>query len=96
VFSASVIAHLEAMRLSDTQRNAMWQVVPHPEWVADFVPGMLGSLENILGAQRHMPLWLRRCRLNAVAHTALPRYLLAAFTLWRGLPRARIAMAAMR
>lgn len=75
VFSAALVARVELLRLSDADRNGLFEVVPHPEQKEDLPTCFLASMRNVDRASRHLPLWLRRCRLNAVAHEPLLRYL---------------------
>jgi len=77
VFSAAVIAKLETLSMSDERRNNMWQVVPHPEFVEDFPEGLVQSLENTIRANKAIPWWLMKCRLNIMSHLPLPQYLVA-------------------
>ena len=91
VFSAAVIAHLEAMRLSDAERNAMWSVIPHPEQKRHLPSCMVSSLENLLRANRYMPFWLWRSRLNIPGHAPLYRYAKTAWRILRLLPDARMS-----
>jgi hypothetical protein len=87
VFSAAIIARLEQLDMDDTLRNAVCEVVPHPESSRDHPTTMLASFRNLLSANRHMPFWLRRNRLNLLHHETLHRYLIGAATLYRRLPR---------
>ncbi len=86
VFSAAILAKLEQLDLDDTARNAICEVVPHPEYAQDHPTGMLASFRNLLNANRHMPFWLRRSRLNLMHHEALHRYVMGAATLHRRMP----------
>lgn len=87
VFSAAIIAKLEQLDMDDATRNAVCEVVPHPEYSHDHPTTMLASFRNLLSANRHMPFWLRRNRLNLLHHEALHRYLIGAVTLHRQMPR---------
>lgn len=91
-FSAALIAHLELMDRSDEQRNRICAPVPHPELKQDLPVCLLGSLRNVINSTRHMPLWLRRSRLNPTHHEALHRYLRDAGRLTRLQPRAVASM----
>lgn len=86
VFSAAIIAKLGQLDMDDDARNAVCEVVPHPEYSQDHPTTMLASFRNLLSANRHMPFWLRRNRLNLLHHEALHRYLMGAATLYRRLP----------
>lgn len=86
VFSAAILAKLEQLDLDDAARNAICEVVPHPEHSQDHPTTMLASLLNLLSANRHIPFWLRRNRLNLLHHESLHRYLIGAATLYRKLP----------
>lgn len=86
VFSAAIIAKLEQLDMDDATRNAVCEVVPHPEYSRDHPTTMLASFRNLLNANRHMPVWLRRNRLNLLHHEALHRYVMGAATLFRRLP----------
>lgn len=75
VFSAAIIGHLEMLELDDAERNSVFQVIAHPEYKQD-MPGCLTiSFQNLLNANRTMPIWLRRSRLNLMHHDSLWRYL---------------------
>lgn len=93
VFSAALLARLELMNCSDAERNALWHVIPHPESTADMPDRLIRSLENLLAANRHMPVWLRRSRLNVAAHEPLHRYAISALRLMWMLPRAQASVA---
>lgn len=77
-FSAAVIAHIELLDLSDEKRNKICVSVPHPELKEDLLEALLTSTRNVMNWNRHMPLWVRRSRLNLGHEEALHRYLLAA------------------
>jgi hypothetical protein len=77
-FSAAMIAHLELLDISDERRNQICTAAPHPELKEDLPSSLLTSLRNLLNMQPHMPLWLRRSRLNPTHHDAPHRYLLGA------------------
>ncbi|MCC2658428.1 MAG: hypothetical protein K0Q76_3536 [Panacagrimonas sp.] len=96
VFSAAIIAKLALLNLDDAARNAMCEVVPHPEYTRDHPTAMAASFRNLLNANRHMPFWLRRSRLNLLHHEALHRYLLGAARLRRLMPQVEAAVARMR
>ncbi|THD03316.1 hypothetical protein B1810_09955 [Panacagrimonas perspica] len=88
VFSAAILARMELLDLDDTARNAMCEVVPHPEYKRDHPACMMASFRNLLNANRHMPWWLRRSRLNLMHHESLYRYVTGAATLYRRMPAA--------
>lgn len=88
VFSSALTARLALLNLSDEQRNAICEVVPHPEYREDLPGCITTSLGNIMNAQRHVPLWLRRCRLNVMSHESLVSYLYAAYRARKAVPRA--------
>lgn len=96
VFSAAIIAKLALLDLDDAARNAVCEVVPHPEYTRDHSTTMLVSLRNLMSANRRMPFWLRRCRLNLLHHEALHRYLLGAVKVHRLMPRIEDAVARIR
>jgi hypothetical protein len=77
-FSAALIAHLELLDLSNEARNRVLTAAPHPELKQDLLPTLLTSIQNLINSNRHMPLWLRRSRLNPMHHEAPHRYLFGA------------------
>lgn len=87
VFSAAIIAMLALKDLDDDARNAVCEVVPHPEHTYDYPRAVLASLRNVLSAHRHMPYWLWRSRLNFLHHESLYRYLLGGMKLKRLMPQ---------
>lgn len=95
VFSAAIIAKLALLDLDDAARNAVCEVVPHPEYTRDHPATMLASFCNLMSANRHMPFWLRRSRLNLLHHEALHRYLAGAVRLHRQMPRIEASVARM-
>jgi hypothetical protein len=76
-FSAALIAHLALLDISDERRNQVLTPAPHPELKQDLPPTLLTSVQNLINSNRHMPLWLRRSRLNPMHHEAPHRYLLS-------------------
>jgi hypothetical protein len=88
VFSAAIIARMELLNLDDAARNAMCEVVPHPEYKRDHPTCMMASFRNLLNANKHMPWWLRRSRLNLMHHESLYRYVSGAAALYRRMPAA--------
>ena len=91
VFSASVIAYLESRSLTNDKRNAIWRVIPHPEYIEHLPTCLLSSIENVLGAQHFMSLWLRRARLNLIAKGSLYRYAKDGWDMVRLLPELKSA-----
>ncbi|HEY1972405.1 MAG TPA: NAD(P)/FAD-dependent oxidoreductase [Pseudonocardia sp.] len=77
-FSAALIAHLELLDMNDQKRNQICTPVPHPELKEDLLPCLLTSSHNVINWNRHMPLWVRRSRLNLGHQEAPHRYLRAA------------------
>lgn len=75
VFSAAIAAHLEASDLDDAERNASWQVIPHPEFTSDLPGAIVASFRNLLNGVRRMPVWMLRSRLNMTSHDASHRVL---------------------
>jgi len=92
VFSAAIIARMELLNLDDAARNAMCEVVPHPEYKHDHPTCMMASFRNLLSANKHMPWWLRRSRLNLLHHESLYRYVMGAASLYRRMPQAAAAV----
>lgn len=95
VFSAAILAKLALLDLDDTARNAICEVVPHPEYTHDHPTTMLASFRNLMSANRHMPFWLWRSRLNLLHHETLHRYLAGAVRLHRLMPKLESAVAKM-
>lgn len=89
VFSASLIARLEQLDLSDAERNKLCTVVPHPEQKEDLPFCMVTGVSNLLAANRKIPVWLRRSRLSLLAHEGLFNYLIGALRAYRILPGAK-------
>jgi hypothetical protein len=77
-FSAALIAHLELQGMSDEKRNKICAPVPHPELKEHLLACLLTSNQNVINWNLHMPLWLRRSRLNLGHEEAPHRYLRAA------------------
>ena len=77
VFSAALIARLEAARLTDAQRNRFVMPVPHPEVVGDLPGLLLASSQNMIRCHLRLPWWLRRNRLFFGHHAPVHRYLRA-------------------
>lgn len=75
-FSAALIAHLELTDIGDDKRNRLCAAVPHPEAHHDLPSSLVTSVQNMINLHAHMPLWLRRSRLNPIHHEPLPRYLI--------------------
>lgn len=77
-FSAALIAHLELKEMGDEKRNKICATVPHPELKEDLLGALLTSTRNVINWNKHMPLWVRRSRLNLGHEEAPHRYLVAA------------------
>jgi len=75
-FSAALIARLELLNVSDDRRNRICTAVPHPELKEDLPAALLASSQNLINCSRHVPLWLRRSRLNLGHEEAPHQYLL--------------------
>jgi hypothetical protein len=75
-FSAALIARLELLEIEDETRNQVCTAVPHPEVKEDLPTSLLASTRNLMKCNRHVPLWLRRSRLNPGHEEAPHRYLL--------------------
>ncbi len=75
-FSAALTAHLELSDLTDAKRNRVCRAAPHPESTHDLPSALLVSAQNMIDLHAHMPLWLRRSRLNPIHHDPVGRYLL--------------------
>lgn len=88
VFAAAIIARMALLDMHDEQRNSLCRVVPHPEYKEDMPGCMVSSVENLLTLNKHMPLWLRRCRLNLMHHDSLWKYVAGAVHARRLLPQA--------
>ena len=95
VFSAAIIAQMEMLNRSDEQRNAICEVIPHPEHKLQWPETLARTIENLLNLNMHMPVWLRRTRLNFLAHESIPRYLKTAVQARLRLPAARSMAQAM-
>ncbi|OFJ53355.1 NAD(P)-binding protein [Mycolicibacterium grossiae] len=69
-FSASVIAHVEAMDVDDDVRNAYCRPVPHPTVPQDWLTMTIAFNDNQLHwfTDAEMMRWLNAARLNAVSH----------------------------
>lgn len=75
VFSAAILARLSLLDTTDEARNDICSVVPHPEVPGDLGPCVVASAENVLRLHRHIPLWMRRSRLNFMHHDTWSDYL---------------------
>lgn len=93
VFSAAILARLTLLGTTDEKRTAMAAVVPHPETPDDLGPCVVASAENVLKLHRHIPLWLRRSRLNFMHHDSIPDYLTGAVRAQRTVITARRSLA---
>lgn len=96
VFSAAIIARIELLDLDDAARNAICEVVPHPESKNDHPTCLLATFRNLLSANKKIPFWLRRSRLNLLHHESLLSYLSGALKIVRTLPLAEASYARMQ
>lgn len=94
-FSAAIIAHMETLKLDDAARNAMCEVVPHPERNQDHPTCLVASFRNLFSANKHMLIWLRRSRLNLLHEETLLDYLRGALRLKKRLPLAEASVKRM-
>jgi len=88
VFSAALIGYVESRPLDDAAKNALCQVVPHPEVPRDYVAAMAVSFANGERWRRQLGGWLRRSRLFLGSHESLFTLLQAAWRAKRVAPRA--------
>lgn len=67
VFSAVLLAHIEATYPTDDAKNALAKPVPHPDVPIDFVSNRLASNVNFISWYKDPKLvqWLAKCRLFA-------------------------------
>ena len=79
VLSAALIAYLETRYHSDAEKNALSQVIPHPEWTRDYVNVQLMTLTNIEKWQHELGSWLRSSRLCFLHHESMLDLLVTAF-----------------
>lgn len=89
VFSSALIGQLEVMNLDDDERNAMVQVVPHPESTRDLPGALVASFRNVINAMPRMPAWLLTSRLNILSHQTPHRVLRDSLRTRRAYPGAR-------
>jgi hypothetical protein len=75
-FGAALIGRIELLDMSDRKRNELCAPTPHPERKEDLLTAVTGSTQNLLRLAPHLPVWLRRSRLNLAGHAPLHRYLL--------------------
>jgi hypothetical protein len=70
VFSAAVIAHVEATKSDDVAKNAYCGPVPHPKVPLDWLTMTIAFNDNQLRwfADAEMMAWLSEARLNVVSH----------------------------
>ena len=73
VFSAALIAHIEATFEDEAEKNALCTPIVPPTLATDWLRMLDVSLKNQLGWSRHPDLqkWLAESRLNALFNTAL-------------------------
>ena len=83
VFSASLIARLEAARMTDAERNSLLTPVPHPTTVEDLPGCILTSAHNIVQCHRRVPVWLRRNRLFFGHHAGVRHFLVGSARMLR-------------
>lgn len=70
VFSAGLIAHVEAMGCEEDTKNALCAPVPHPVLDEDLVLGLATTLENKAAWKKAgMDRWLKKSRLCADSHS---------------------------
>lgn len=96
VFSAAVIGRLTTTQMSDEKLNSLCRVVPHPEQKEDMPACIITSLRNVLDYTLHMPLWMRRSRLNFLHHESLFAFVTAALEARRKLPEAQAVVQAQQ
>lgn len=72
VFSAALIAHVEATRAGDEEKNGLCQVVPLPnhdtDWIAMMVPFMINQYQ--WSRDSELKTWLRASRLDGFSRMA--------------------------
>ncbi len=93
VFSAAIIGRLALTNCSDEELNQRCRVVPHPEFKEDLPACLTTSFQNLLDLNRHIPLWMRRRRLNLMHHDSLWKYLVLVIKAKRKLPAALAVVA---
>jgi hypothetical protein len=69
LFSAALIARVEALGGDETEKNSLCQVVPSPAEPADWLRMWAVTLDNTMRWRQHPALnaWLAECRLNGQA-----------------------------
>lgn len=75
VFSASIIAKIESLKLTTNEKNALVSPVPHPEFANDLSKCLIQSFKNLDRVNRKFPVWMRMARLNGAAQQNLFSYL---------------------
>ena len=75
VFSASIIAKIESLKLTTNEKNALVSPVPHPEFANDLSKCLIQSFKNLDRVNRKFPMWMRMARLNGAAQQNLFSYL---------------------
>ena len=88
VFSAAVIAYVEARYNNEAQKNELCQPVPHPEEVLEYLMAMEVTLANSNKWGRTFGRWLMSSRLYLVSHGSKLKFLLGALKMRKLLPRA--------
>lgn len=72
VFSAALIAHVEATRTTEEEKNGLCQVVPLPnhdtDWIRMMVPFMINQYQ--WGLDKELRTWLRASRLDGFSRMA--------------------------
>ncbi|MEM7273703.1 MAG: FAD/NAD(P)-binding protein [Actinomycetota bacterium] len=74
VFSAALIAKVEALDLDDDERNARCGVVPHPDRDTDWIRAWLDGIRNTLAwrSDESLTAWLTHCRLDPFSRPEPP------------------------
>ena len=70
VFSAALIAHIEATYLEDEEKNSFCRPVPHPDTDIDFLRNSVGDWVNlsIWSKEPKLKKWIQNCRLDPSSH----------------------------
>lgn len=75
VFSSAVIGLVESRYDDESLKNALCQVVQHPEFSGDFVAAMLVTTKNMDRWVRKFGWWLRKSRLSVLHHDSVLKLL---------------------